>query len=127
MLFMTWGYRDGDSLNSFNNNFTNMQTRLTEGYTRYAENISNAGNSVWIAPWDWLTKPSTTPLLPTGTTPPLRQPVLRPLHLRWKPPFPLRLLSRSVVFHSSTTGETCGKQRHGELERKCETNPSAGR
>ena len=49
-LFMTWGYRDGDSMNSFNNNFTAMQSRLTEGYTRYAENISTAGNTVWIAP-----------------------------------------------------------------------------
>ena len=50
VLFMTWGYRSGDSLNSFNNNFTNMQARLSEGYTRYAENISSAGNEVWIAP-----------------------------------------------------------------------------
>ena len=50
VLFMTWGYRNGDSLNSFNNNFTSMQARLTEGYTRYAENISAAGHAVWIAP-----------------------------------------------------------------------------
>ena len=50
VLFMTWGYRNGDSLNTFNNNFTSMQARLTEGYTRYAENISAAGHAVWIAP-----------------------------------------------------------------------------
>ena len=50
VLFVTWGYRDGDSLNTFNNNFTTMQARLLEGYTRYAENISNAGNTVWLAP-----------------------------------------------------------------------------
>ena len=50
VLFMTWGRRNGDSVNSFNHNFTVMQSRLTEGYTRYAENISSAGNTVWIAP-----------------------------------------------------------------------------
>ena len=50
VLFVTWGYRDGDSLNTFNNNFSTMQARLLEGYTRYAENISNAGNTVWLAP-----------------------------------------------------------------------------
>jgi uncharacterized membrane protein len=50
VLFLTWGYRDGDSLNSFNNNFTTMQERLLQGYTRYAENISAAGNTVWMAP-----------------------------------------------------------------------------
>ena len=49
-LFMTWGYRAGDSLNSFNNNFSSMQERLQEGYLRYAENISSAGHAVWIAP-----------------------------------------------------------------------------
>ena len=27
-----------------------MQERLTEGYTRYAENITTAGNTVWMAP-----------------------------------------------------------------------------
>ncbi len=50
VLFMTWGYRDGDSMNSFNNNYSTMQQRLLEGYTRYAENISAAGNTVWVAP-----------------------------------------------------------------------------
>ncbi len=50
VLFLTWGRRAGDGVNAFNNNFTSMQDRLTEGYTRYAENISNAGNSVYIAP-----------------------------------------------------------------------------
>lgn len=50
VLFVTWGYRNGDSLNSFNNNFTTMQERLLQGYTRYADNISAAGNTVWMAP-----------------------------------------------------------------------------
>lgn len=56
VLFMTWGRRSGESgtqwhqYNNINQNFTNMQERLTEGYTRYAENITAAGNTVWIAP-----------------------------------------------------------------------------
>ena len=56
VLFMTWGRRSGESGNQWhqytniNQNFTDMQERLTEGYTRYAENITAAGNTVWIAP-----------------------------------------------------------------------------
>ena len=56
VLFMTWGRRSGESgnqwhqYNNINQNFTAMQERLTEGYTRYAENITSAGNTVWIAP-----------------------------------------------------------------------------
>lgn len=55
VLFMTWGRRSGESGTQWhqyniNQNFTVMQERLTEGYTRYAENMSAAGNTVWIAP-----------------------------------------------------------------------------
>ena len=56
VLFMTWGRRSGESgtqwhqYNDINQNFTDMQERLVEGYTRYAENITAAGNTVWIAP-----------------------------------------------------------------------------
>ena len=56
VLFMTWGRRSGESTNEWhqynniNQNFTSMQERLTEGYTRYAENITTAGNAVWMAP-----------------------------------------------------------------------------
>ena len=48
VLFMTWGRRSGESpnqwhqYNDINQNFTDMQERLTEGYTRYAENITSA-------------------------------------------------------------------------------------
>lgn len=50
VLFMTWGRRSGDSMNAFNNNFTNMQANLLDGYTRYAQNITNAGLDVYMAP-----------------------------------------------------------------------------
>ena len=55
VLFMTWGRRSGESgpqwhQQNISQNYTIMQSRLTEGYTRYAENISAAGNTVWIAP-----------------------------------------------------------------------------
>ena len=42
VLFMTWGRRSGESgnqwhqHNNINQNFTDMQERLAEGYTRYA-------------------------------------------------------------------------------------------
>ncbi|MAR94433.1 MAG: hypothetical protein CMA45_05115 [Euryarchaeota archaeon] len=56
VLFMTWGRRSGESgiqwhqYNNLNHNYTVMQSRLAEGYTLYAENISAAGNTAWIAP-----------------------------------------------------------------------------
>ena len=56
VLFMTWGRRNGESANQWhqhnniNQNFTDMQNRLANGYYRYAENMSAAGNTVWIAP-----------------------------------------------------------------------------
>ena len=56
VLFMTWGRRSGESpgqwhqYNNINQNFTDMQNRLAHGYYHYAENMSAAGNTVWIAP-----------------------------------------------------------------------------
>ena len=56
VLFMTWGRRSGESpnqwhqYNNINQNFTDMQNRLANGYYHYAENMSAAGNTVWIAP-----------------------------------------------------------------------------
>ena len=55
VLFMTWGRRSGESgpqwhQYNINQNYTIMQERLADGYTSYAENISAAGNTVWIAP-----------------------------------------------------------------------------
>ena len=55
VLFMTWGRRSGESgpqwhQYNINQNYTIMQDRLADGYTHYAENISAAGNTVWIAP-----------------------------------------------------------------------------
>ena len=56
VLFMTWGRRSGESpgqwhqYNNINQNFTDMQNRLADGYYHYAENMSAAGNTVWIAP-----------------------------------------------------------------------------
>ena len=50
VLFMTWGRRSGDGVNAFNNNFTNMQANLADGYTRYAQNITSAGVDVYMAP-----------------------------------------------------------------------------
>ncbi|MBT5735769.1 MAG: hypothetical protein HOI28_02880 [Euryarchaeota archaeon] len=56
VLFMTWGRRSGESgvqwhqNNNINQNYSIMQSRLADGYIHYAENISAAGNTVWVAP-----------------------------------------------------------------------------
>ena len=98
MLFMTWGYRDGDSSNSFNNNFTTMQARC-EGYTRYAENISNAGNSVWIAPVGMAYKTVHDGVVADGDDPTVSGNLfLRPLHQRRKPSLTLWFLPRCLRF-----------------------------
>ena len=108
MLFMTWGYRDGDSLNSFNNNFTNMQSRLTEGYTRYAENISNAGNSVWIAPVGLAYKTVHDAVVADGDDPTASGNLFYDLYTSdGSHPSLSGSYLAACVFHSSTTGETC--------------------
>ncbi len=108
MMFMTWGYRDGDSLNSFNNNFTNMQARLTEGYTRYAENISNAGNSVWIAPVGLAYKTVHDAVVADGDDPTVSGNLFYDLYTSdGSHPSLSGSYLAACVFHSSTTGETC--------------------
>ena len=108
MLFMTWGYRDGDSLNSFNNNFTTMQSRLTEGYTRYAENISNAGNSVWIAPVGLAYKTVHDAVVADGDDPTVSGNLFYDLYASdGSHPSLSGSYLAACVFHSSTTGETC--------------------
>jgi uncharacterized membrane protein len=108
MLFMTWGYRDGDSLNSFNNNFTNMQARLTEGYTRYAENISNAGNSVWMAPVGLAYKTVHDAVVADGDDPTISGNLFYDLYTAdGSHPSLSGSYLAACVFHASTTGETC--------------------
>ena len=51
VLLMTWGRRNGDATNPvLYNNFTVMQERLESGYIDYRDNMTAAGNTVWIAP-----------------------------------------------------------------------------
>ena len=51
VLFMTWGRRNGDVSNpAIYGNFTLMQERLESGYIDYHDNMTAAGNTVWIAP-----------------------------------------------------------------------------
>ena len=69
VLFMTWGRRSGDSMNAFNNNFTTMQDNLLTGYTRYAQNITNAGVDVYIAPVGLAFKTVHDDVVANGTDP----------------------------------------------------------
>ncbi len=51
VFMMTWGRRDGDSMNPTRyNNFTSMQAHLENGYNWYAENCTQPGRPVFIAP-----------------------------------------------------------------------------
>ena len=51
VLLMTWGRRNGDATNPIlYSNFTVMQERLEAGYIDYHDNMTSAGNTVWIAP-----------------------------------------------------------------------------
>jgi hypothetical protein len=51
VLFMTWGYREGDSSNTWRYpDYKTMQHHLRDGYVDYRDNTSNALRTVWIAP-----------------------------------------------------------------------------
>ena len=51
VLFMTWGYREGDSTNTWRYpDYKTMQHHLRDGYIDYRDNTSNALKAVWIAP-----------------------------------------------------------------------------
>ena len=51
ILMMTWGRRNGDAMNpTLYSNFSVMQDRLESGYIDYHDNMTAAGNTVWIAP-----------------------------------------------------------------------------
>ena len=51
IFFMTWGYRNGDSNNAWlNPDYPTMQANLESGYNMYAENITTAERTPYIAP-----------------------------------------------------------------------------
>ena len=108
VLFMTWGYRNGDSLNSFNNNFTAMQARLTEGYTRYAENISSAGHAVWMAPVGLAFKTVHDGVVADGDDPTVAGNLFYDLYTSdGSHPSLSGSYLAACVFHATVTGETC--------------------
>ena len=51
ILFMTWGYKDGDSNNQWRNpDYPSMQLHLQQGYEMYLENITTQAEPAFIAP-----------------------------------------------------------------------------
>lgn len=108
VLFMTWGYRDGDGLNAFNNNFTSMQSRLTEGYTRYAENISAAGHAVWIAPVGLAFKTVHDDVVANGDDPTTSGNLFHDLYASdGSHPSLAGSYLASCVLHATLTGDSC--------------------
>ncbi len=108
VLFMTWGYRDGDSSNAFNNNFSTMQARLAEGYTRYAENISAAGHAVWMAPVGLAYKTVHDAVVANGDDPTTSGNLFHDLYASdGSHPSLAGSYLASCVLHATLTGETC--------------------
>ncbi|MDP6199262.1 MAG: NEW3 domain-containing protein, partial [Candidatus Poseidonia sp.] len=114
VLFMTWGRRSGESANQWhqyaniNQNFTDMQERLTEGYTRYAENISSAGNTVWIAPVGLAFKTVHDAVVADGDDPTVSGNLFYDLYDNdGSHPSLSGSYLAACVMHSTTTGETC--------------------
>ncbi|MBT3772651.1 MAG: hypothetical protein HOF90_07145 [Euryarchaeota archaeon] len=51
VLFMTWGYREGDSSNAERYpDYKTMQGHLRQGYEDYSDNTSDSQSTTWIAP-----------------------------------------------------------------------------
>ncbi len=108
VLFVTWGYRNGDSLNSFNNNFTTMQERLLQGYTRYAENISAAGNTVWMAPVGLAFKTVHDAVVAAGDDPTVAGNLFYDLYTSdGSHPSLAGSYLAACVLHASMTGDAC--------------------
>lgn len=114
VLFMTWGRRSGESgtqwhqYNNINQNFTSMQERLTEGYTRFAENITAAGNTVWIAPVGLAFKTVHDSVVAAGDDPTASGNLFYDLYTSdGSHPSLSGSYLAACVLHSTTTGETC--------------------
>ena len=70
IFFMTWGYRDGDSQNAWlNPDYPTMQANLEAGYNMYAENITTANRTPYIAPVGLAYKAIYDEIIADGGTP----------------------------------------------------------
>ena len=70
IFFMTWGYRDGDSQNAWlNPDYPTMQANLEAGYNMYAENITTADRTPYIAPVGLAYKAIYDDIIADGGTP----------------------------------------------------------
>ena len=70
IFFMTWGYRDGDSNNAWRNpDYPTMQANLESGYNMYAENITTAERTPYIAPVGLAYKAIYDDIVANGGTP----------------------------------------------------------
>ena len=70
IFFMTWGYRNGDSNNAWlNPDYPTMQANLESGYNMYAENITTADRTPYIAPVGLAYKAIYDDIIADGGTP----------------------------------------------------------
>ena len=114
VLFMTWGRRSGESgaqwhqYANINQNFTSMQERLTEGYVRFAENITSAGHTVWIAPVGLAYKTVHDGVVAAGGDPTASGNLFYDLYTSdGSHPSLSGSYLAACVLHSTVTGETC--------------------
>ena len=114
VLLMTWGRRSGESgtqwhqYSNINQNFTAMQEGLAEGYTRYAENISSAGNTVWMAPVGLAFETVHDSVVADGDDPTASGNLFYDLYdSDGSHPSLSGSYLAACVLHSTTTGDTC--------------------
>jgi len=108
ILFMTWGYKDGDSSNQWRNpDYPSMQLHLQQGYEMYLENISTQSEPAFIAPVGLAYKHLYDTVADTGVDPSAGSTAFSTLYSGdgSHPSIDGTYLS-ACVFHAAITGES---------------------
>ncbi|GDX80805.1 hypothetical protein LBMAG42_26160 [Deltaproteobacteria bacterium] len=109
MLLMTWGRRDGDSTNpEWYPDYPTMQTKLADGYLRYAAAITTDTRTAWVAPAGYGFRHVWQDAVDAGEDP--LDPAARFYRLYIEDgshPSPLGTYLAACVIYSSISGDVC--------------------
>ena len=118
ILFMTWGYKDGDSNNQWRNpDYPSMQLHLQQGYEMYLENITTHSEPAFIAPVGLAYKHLYDAVADTGVDPSAGSTAFSTLYSSdgSHPSIDGTYLS-ACVFHAVITGESpVGRSYPGQI------------
>ena len=118
LLFMTWGYKDGDSNNQWRNpDYPSMQLHLQQGYEMYLENITAQSEPAFIAPVGLAYKHLYDAVADTGVDPSAGSTAFSTLYSSdgSHPSIDGTYLS-ACVFHTVITGESpVGRSYPGQI------------